>query len=349
MIIYTPPAVDRESDCDSFTVLGKRMDALSFHNHPFAASCLGHRWASTYNEANSDTPLITKLRPELYLTNSREPNNDFIKDWGVSMPEEEEPPYYDDERPWEYAIYHRQFFNGDLSNEVDLRKRLEESRSNNGWMDWVATLFTEKAWHLLKPVVRSAEKGNASAIMAISWLTHRLTSSLERITRCNGEEVRKISANRFYWPVLHSPHPQLKPEQQDSYIINLRMGSKLPVRVDHARWADNSLSTLTLELISFIDRLRTYPKEPPAFDPHLDFEGQCELGEVCWALPKLTKKTASSEWWPVISAVFSFSYPSPLGVEEFRMMVQYQQDSPGVFRSAFLKALKAKLISLSRT
>jgi hypothetical protein len=162
-------------------------------------------------------------------------------------------------------------------------------------------------------------------------------------------EVRKISANRFYWPVLHSPHPQLKPEQQDSYIINLRMGSKLPVRVDQARWADNSLSTLTLELISFIDRLRTYPKEPPAFDPHRDFEGQCELGEVCWALPKLTKKTASSEWWPVISAVFSFSYPSPLGVEEFRMMVQYQQDSPGVFRSAFLKALKAKLISLSRT
>ena len=158
MIIHEPPAVDRESDCDSFTVLGKRMDTLSFHNHPFAAACLGHRWASTYNEANSDKPLITKLRPELYLTNSGEPNNDFIKDWGVSMPEVEEPPYYD-ERPWEYAIYHRQFFNGDLSNEVDLRKRLEESRSSNGWMDWVATLFTEKAWHLLKPVVRSAEKG----------------------------------------------------------------------------------------------------------------------------------------------------------------------------------------------
>jgi hypothetical protein len=348
MIIYTPPALDRESDCDSFTVLGNRMDALSFHNHPFAASCLGHRWASTYNEANSDTPLITKLRPELYLTNSREPNNDFIKDWGVSMPEVEEPRY-DDERPWDYAIYHRQFFNGDLSNEADLGKELEADGSDESWMGWVATLFCEKAWGLLKPVVRSAEKGNASAIMAISWLTHRLTSSLERITRCNGEEVRKISANRFYWPVLHSPHSQLQTDQKDSYIANLRLGSKLPVRVDHARWVDNSLSTLTLELISFIDRLRTYPKVPPTYDPNGRFEGQCELGEVCWALPKLTKESAKSHWWPVVREIFSFSYPDPLGVEEFRQMVQYGQDSSGIFRSAFLKALKEKLISLSKT
>ena len=252
MIIHTPPAVDRESDCDSFTVLGKRMDALSFYYRPFAAACLGHRWAS--NKADLDKPLITKLRPDLHLINSGESNNNFIRDWGVSMPEVPEP-HYEDERPWEYGIYHRQFFTGDLSNEADLRKQLEESGSNNGWMDWVATLFTEKAWHLLKPVVRSAEKGNASAIKAISYLTHRLTSSLEWITGSNVKEVRKISINRFYWPVLHSPHPQLKTELQDSYIANLRVGSKLPVRVDRARWVDDSLSTLTLELISFINSL----------------------------------------------------------------------------------------------
>ena len=78
MIIHEPPAVDRESDCDSFTVLGKRMDTLSFHNHPFAASCLGHRWTS--NKADLDKSLITKLRPDLYLSNSGEPNKHFIRD-----------------------------------------------------------------------------------------------------------------------------------------------------------------------------------------------------------------------------------------------------------------------------
>jgi hypothetical protein len=216
-------------------------------------------------------------------------------------------------------------------------------------MDWVATLFTEKAWHLLKPVVRSAEKGNASAIMAISWLTHRLTSSLERITLSNGEEVRKISSGRFFWPVLHTPHSEFKTKQRDSYIANLSMGSKLPVRVDHARWVDDSLSTLTLELISFINYLRTYPKERPTYDPFGDFEdGQCELGEVCWTLPKLTKESAKSHWWPVVREVFSFSYPDPLGVEEFREMVTYEQDDSSLFKSAFLNALRDKLVSLAR-
>jgi hypothetical protein len=348
MIIQEPPSEEtRQKDYDSFTVLGKRMDTLSFHNHPFAAACLGHRWACAYNEANSDKPLITKLRPELYLSNSGEPNNDFIRDWGVSMPEVDEP-HYEDERPWEYAIYHRQFFNGDLSKEADLRKQLEESGSNNGWMDWVATLFTEKAWHMLKPVVRSAEKGNASAIKAISYLTHRLTSSLERITGGNVKELRKISTGRFFWPVLHTPHSEFKTKQRDSYIANLRVGSKLSVRVDRARWSDGPLSMLALELISFIDHLRTYPKKPPAFDPHGYFEGQCELGEVCRTLPKLTKESAKSHWWPVVREIFSFSYPDPLGVEEFREMVTYEQDDSSRFKSAFLNALRDKLVSLAR-
>jgi hypothetical protein len=343
MIVNIPPAVYRESDCDSFTVLGKRMDTLSFHNHPFAASCLGHRWTS--NKADLDKSLITKLRPDLYLSNSGEPNNDFIRDWGVSMPEVEEP-HYDDDRPWEYAIYRRQFFNGDLSNEAGLRERLG---SDESWMGWVATLFTEKAWCLLKPIVRSAEKGNASAIMAISYLTHRLTSSLERITRSNVGEVRKISSGRFFWPVLHTPHSEFKTKQRDSYIANIHVGSKLPVRVDRARWVDDSLSTLTLELISFINYLRTYPKERPTFDPYGDFEdSQCELGVVCWGLPELTKVSAKSHWWPVVREIFLFSYPDPLGVEEFREMVTYEQDDSSHFKSAFLNALRDKLVSLAR-
>jgi len=172
--------------------------------------------------------------------------------------------------------------------------------------------------------------------------------SLERITRSNVKEVRKVSTNRFYWPVLHSPHPQLQTEQQDNHIINLRLGSKLPVRVDRARWSDDPLSLLALELISFIDHLRTHPKKPPAYDPHGDFEPQCELGELCWALPELTKTTARSKWWPVIHAVFSFSYPNPLDVEEFREMVRYQQDDSSLFKSAFLNALREKLVSLAR-
>ena len=345
MIIHTPPAVDRESDCDSFTVLGKRMDALSFWHRPFAAKCLGHHWTSS--EADLDEPLITKLRPDLCLISSGGPNNAFIRDWGVSMPEVERP-HPADESPWEYAIYHKQFFNGDLSNEAALRKQLVESGSNNGWMDWVATLFTEKAWHLLKPVVRSAEKGNASAIKAISYLTHHLTSSLERITGGNVKELRKISSGRVFWPVLHTPHSEFKTKRRDSYIANIHVGSKLPVRVDRARWSDDPLSLLALELISFIDHLRTYPKKPPAFDPHGDFEPQCELGELCWALPELTKTTARSKWWPVIHAVFSFSYPNPLDVEEFREMVRYQQDDSSLFKSAFLNALREKLVSLAR-
>ena len=46
-----------------------------------AAACLGHRWAS--NKADLDKPLITKLRPDLHLINSGEPNNHFIRDCGV--------------------------------------------------------------------------------------------------------------------------------------------------------------------------------------------------------------------------------------------------------------------------
>jgi hypothetical protein len=215
-------------------------------------------------------------------------------------------------------------------------------------MGWVPKLFTEKAWQLLKPVVRSAESGNPSAIKAISFLTHLLTNSLEGIAWSNRQEVRKISANCFCWPVLHSPHPELKTEQQDNYIANLRVGSKLPVRVERARWSDGPLSMLALELIRFVYDLRADREMDTRGDPFGDYSPQSELGEVCQSLPELTKETANSHWWPVVREIFSFSYPDPLGVEEFREMVTYQQDDSSLFKSAFLNALRDKLVSLAR-
>ena len=287
----------------------------------------------------ADKPVIAKLRPCFDLVDSGEPDNDFIKNWGLSMPDVQE--YFDDE----YDFYKQQFFSGDLSNEASLGEKLEESGST---MEWVANLFTEKAWQLLKPVVRSAESGNPSAIKAISFLTHLLTNSLEGIAWSNRQEVRKISANRFCWPVLHSPHPELKTEQQDNYIANLRVGSKLPVRVEHARWSDGPLSMLALELIRFVYDLRADREMDTRGDPFGDYSPQSELGEVCQSLPELTKETANSHWWPVVREIFSFSYPDPLGVEEFREMVTYQQDDSSRFKSAFLNALRDKLVSLAR-
>jgi len=53
MIIPEPPSEEtRQKDYDSLTVSGKRMDAISLHNHPFVATCLGHRWA--YNQEDLD-------------------------------------------------------------------------------------------------------------------------------------------------------------------------------------------------------------------------------------------------------------------------------------------------------
>jgi hypothetical protein len=249
-------------------------------------------------------------------------------------------PYYD-----EYDFYKRRFFSGNLSNEASLKEKLGESGPTQ---EWVAKLFTEKAMQLLRPVVRSAERGNPSAIRAISFLTHHLTNSLEGITRSNGKEVRKISTNRFYWPVLHTPHSEFKTKQQDSYIANLQVGSKLPVRVDRARWSDDSLSMLALELITFVHGLRADREIDTTDDPFGDYSPQSELGEVCQSLPELTKETANSHWWPVAREIFSFSYPDPLGVEEFRKMVTYKQDDSSLFKSAFLNGLRDKLVSLAR-
>jgi hypothetical protein len=340
MYLYTAPSDEkRESDYDSFTVLGRRMDALSFIQlgHPFAASCLGHYWA---NEKETDGKVvIAKLRPFFHLIDSGKPNNDFTKNWGIGMPAVHDP-YYD-----EYDFYKRRFFSGNLSNEASLKEKLDESGPTQ---EWVAKLFTEKAMQLLRPVVRSAERGNPSAIRAISFLTHHLTNSLEGITRSNGKEVRKISSNRFYWPVLHTPHSEFKTKQQDSYIANLQVGSKLPVRVDRARWSDDSLSMLALELITFVHGLRADREIDTTDDPFGDYSPQSELGEVCQSLPELTKETARDHWWPIAREIFSFSYPDPIGVSEFREMVKHRQDDAARFKSAFLNALGDKLISLAR-
>ena len=340
MYLYTTPSDEkRKSDYDSFTALGRRMDALSFIRlgHPFAASCLGHYWA---NEKETDgKTVIAKLRPCFHLVDSGKPNNDYIKSWWTRMPDVHDA--YDDE----YYFYKEKFFNGNLSDEASLKEKMIKS---GAVMGWVAKLFTEKAMQLLRPVVRSAKSGNQSAIEAISYITHHLTRSLEGISKGNWKEVRKISSNRFYWPVLHSPHPQLKTEQQDSYIANLRVGSKLPVRVDRARWSDDPLSMLALELITSVYRLRADREMDTREDPFGDYSPQSELGEVCQSLPELTKETAKSHWWPVAREIFSFSYPDPLGVEEFREMVKYEQDDSSLFKGAFLNALRDKLVSLAR-
>ena len=115
MYIYTAPSDEkRESDYDSFTVSGKRMDAFSFMNpgYPFAATCLGHYWAN--KKETDDKPVIAKLRPCFCMVDSGELHNDFIKNWGLSMQEVHD--YFDDE----YDFYKQQFFSGDLSNEASL-------------------------------------------------------------------------------------------------------------------------------------------------------------------------------------------------------------------------------------
>jgi hypothetical protein len=300
------------------------MDVFSFMlpGHPFASTCLGHYWA---NEKETDDKLvIAKLRPCFCMVDSGEPHNDFIKNWRTRM------PYVHDAQDEEYYFYKEKFFNGNLSDEASLKEKMIES---GAVMGWITKLFTEKAMQLLNPVVRSAKNGNPSAIEAISYITHHLTRSLEGIPKGNWKEIRKISTNRFYWPVLHSPHPQV--------------GSKLPVRVDRARWSDGPLSTLALELIEFVYRLRADHEMDTREDPLGDYSPQSELGEVCQSLPELTKETAESHWWPVVREIFSFSYPDPLGVEEFREMVTYEQDDSSHFKSAFLNALRDKLVSLA--
>ncbi|MFQ3168779.1 MAG: hypothetical protein ACI8QI_001331, partial [Limisphaerales bacterium] len=288
-----PTREQREREYDPFSIDGKRFDVWSFPQAtPFSATFLGHHWSDIKDAG--DCPVVGRLEPGFYLVNTGDEDSNIIRDWGVRLPEIDGRDYQ------EYHFYEQQFDKGDFSNELNLRDRLEKGE---GCSSWMVNLFVRKAWQLLKPVVCSAESGNPSAIKAISFLTHRLTSSLERITRSNVEEVRKISTNRFCWPALHSPHPELKTEQQDSYIANLRVGSKLPVRVERARWSDSPLSMLVLELIEFVYRLRADREMDTIGDPLGDYSPQSELGEVCQSLPELTKETAKSHWWPVVREI----------------------------------------------
>ena len=115
MIIPEPPSEEtRQKDYDSLTVSGKRMDVFSFTTpgYPFAATCLGHYWAN--KKETDDKPVIAKLRPCFCMVDSGEPHNDFIKNWGLSMPDVQD--YFDDE----YDFYKQRFFSGDLSHEASL-------------------------------------------------------------------------------------------------------------------------------------------------------------------------------------------------------------------------------------
>ena len=313
-----PGAEERERNADSFRIGDIRIDPYSFDvpGCPFAATCLGHRW--TEGEVG-DGGYITKLRPGFYLSDSGRQNNDLIKNWGVAMPR-----FDDDDDVDEVHLHVNNFARGNMEAEKGLGATLLDPGK---YGDWVAKLFVQTAWRLIRPVVRAAESGNMTAISAVTFLAHSTTHALEGIAKKNWGMVNQLSKNRFYWPVLHSEHPELNTRQKDELVAGLHIGGGTGVRVNRARWPDDRLAMLALELIDFIGR--------QGFD-------------AATSLPALNKETAKSHWWPVVREIFSFSYPDPLGVEEFREMVTYEQDDSSRFKSAFLNALRDKLVSLAR-
>ena len=335
---FPPSDQDRARDYDSFEVMGRRMDVFSFSalSTPFNATCLGHYWSNS--EDINEHKVLNRLKPSLCLINSGQPDDSFLKKWGLIS------TAVDQKNMNEYIKLGDQFANGDLSDESELSKRMLSPEKTD---DWVAQLFTDKAWQLLQPVIASARTGNRQAIESISFLTQLLTDSLEKITKENLLEVREVASRRLYWPVLHTPHSQLKTNQQDSYIANLTIGSKLPVRVDRSRWKEDSMSMLVLELITFVDSYRSNNNRRLTGDPIIDTPIWSELGEMLKGLPALNKQTARSDWWPVIKSIFAFSYPDPISVDQFCDLVEHRQDSPANFKSAFNEALREKLISLS--
>ena len=340
MFIYGKPSdEERERDYDSFGVMGRRMDVFSFSTpgYPFNATSLGHYWTNA--KELKDQQVITRLRPYFCLVSYGFNDNQFLKHRGLFPITE-----VGQQNINEYIDRGDDFARGDLSAESELRERMLSSDKKD---EWVAQLFTNKASQLLKPVIESARRGNSQAIEMISLLTHSLASSLEKITKENLSEVREVASRRLYWPVLHTPHSQLKTDQQDSYIANLKIGSKLPVGVDRARWKEDPMSMLVLELIIFVDDYRSDNNRRLTGDPVVDVPVGSELREVLKDLPSLNKETARSHWWPVIKNIFAFSYPDPILVDQFRDLVEHRQDSPAMFKSAFNKVLKEKLISLS--
>ncbi len=339
MFLYTtPPDEERERDYDSFEVMGRRMDVFSFSTpgYPFDATSLGHYWTNA--EEVREQTVLTRLRPHFCLVDLGHIDDNFIKHRGLVTTE------VGQEHMNEYIELGDEFAKGDLSRESELRERMLSSERRD---DWVARLFADKAWQLLKPVLESARSGNRGAIESISVLAQVLASSLEQVTKENLFQVREVASRRLYWPVLHTPHSQLKTNQQDSYIANLKIGSKLPVGVERARWSEDLMSMLVLELITFVDGYRLNNNRRLTGDPIVDTPIWSELGDVLKDLPALNKETALSDWWPVIKSIFAFSYPDPMSIEQFRDLVEYRQDSPAIFKSAFHKALREKLISLS--
>jgi hypothetical protein len=341
--IGTPSLEERERDYDSFRIDDQRFDALSFDEQPFSLSVLGHHWfyrpdlehGQVITNRNLDyclaktnePPAFTKLDHSNFdhLWENTKEVSDLLADWNVS------PPGY---RIFEYpdSIDQRNLINrGDYSNASALGLEIEQETPDSVW---AITLLVAAAERVFKPVMKAAQKGNEKAIRAVHYLAHRLTHLLSKISEKHPAKIQKISMNSLTWPILFSPNAKLEKPSRDFVTNRLHIGSKLLVGAQDKSWGNNRLTIVALELIHFIDR-------------HKNSGGDSELGRLCQKLPRLTKATAVSSWWPVGKALFEFSYPEPHLVDDFGGLTSTSREEPAKFRANLHDALRTKFKSLA--
>ena len=234
------------------------------------------------------------------------------------------------ERPESFA--QRNLINrGDYSNASALGLEIEQETQDSVW---AITLLAAAAERVFKPVMKAAQKGNEKAIRAVHYLAHRLTHLLSKISEKHPAKIQKISMNSLTWPILFSPNAELAKPSRDFVTNRLHIGSKLLVGAQDKSWGNNRLTIVALELIHFIDR-------------HKNSGGESELGRLCQKLPRLTKATAVSSWWPVGKALFEFSYPKPHLVDDFGELISTSREEPAKFRANLHDALRTKFKSLA--
>ena len=342
-----PSREEREKDYDSFRIGDERFDALSFDEWPFSLSVLGHHWVSaeemlgdlqviTYRnhecrlaKTNESPPAYMQSNPDLsnfdHLWENTKEVSDLLVDWNVSPPN-----YALFERP-ESTAQRNLIHKGDYSNASALGLEIEQETPDSVW---AITLLVATAERVFKPVMKAAQKGNEKAIRAVHYLAHRLTHLLSKISEKHPAKIQKISMNSLTWPILFSPNAKLEKPSRDFVTNRLHIGSKLLVGAQDKSWGNNRLTIVALELIHFIDR-------------HKNSGGESELGRLCQKLPRLTKATAVSSWWPVGKALFEFSYPEPHLVDDFGGLTSTSREEPAKFRANLHDALRTKFKSLA--
>ena len=347
VLIGNPSLEERERDYDSFRIDDQRFDALSFDEEPFSLSVLDHHWVSA-EEMLGDLPVITYRKHECRLAKTKESTlaytqsnpdlsnfdhlwgntkevSDLLVDWNVSLPGYKIFEYPD-------SIDQRNLINrGDYSNASALGLEIEQETPDSVW---AITLLVAAAERVFKPVMKAAQKGNEKAIRAVHYLAHRLTHLLSKISEKHPTKIQKISMNSLTWPILFSPNAKLEKPSRDFVTNRLHIGSKLLVGAQDKSWGNNRLTIVALELIHFIDR-------------HKNSGGESELGRLCQELPRLTKATAVSSWWPIGKALFEFSYPEPHLVDDFGGLISTSREEPAKFRANLHDALRTKFKSLA--